>query len=447
MADNTQSVLRRLRELYENPRLSLEQIADNIQNFNKGRKAEINDRGAGYRTLTPKERTAQIVGGALENIGGGGMGALGMIRRGGDPALNMVHNMTGGLNKLDQLLMSRKAISNPSVAITKDNVFPFAETPTLVFNPQSHAFDPATAKANELFATDAYTHRAKNLKDLRRVQGDIPEYSRDLRFTEGGGPDEPGHFMSVLASPKFGSFKQFEKSRHGAQRLGPLTEMDQRYSEMLANEYKGWLREQPGHDLGGPRSESIRDYRNFEYLRDKARKGDETAKFLLEGFRTLPSEYAELKVTGELPLNKSTVSGVILPSSWKPSEASYYGKEWSDALGVPVGQPVSLIPEHMQGTYRDLVGALTNSVQNQLRKIDEGKFIVGDAYEQLPANVRKYVDENTWDYTLGRSNPEEIRDVIMQGTVNSKGLASDVASMLTAVPKAKGGLVQMKECR
>ena len=98
MADNAQSVLRRLRELYNNPRLSLEQIADTIQNFNKGRKAEINDQGAGYRTLTPKERTAQIVGGALENIGGGGMGALGVIKsKGGNWLTGSVENALSGL--------------------------------------------------------------------------------------------------------------------------------------------------------------------------------------------------------------------------------------------------------------------------------------------------------------------------------------------------------------
>lgn len=93
MADNAQSVLRRLRELYNNPRLSAEQILDNIQNFNKGRRAEVSDRGAGYRALTPDERRQQIIGGALENIGGGGMGGLGVIKnKGGNWLTGSVEN-------------------------------------------------------------------------------------------------------------------------------------------------------------------------------------------------------------------------------------------------------------------------------------------------------------------------------------------------------------------
>ena len=103
MADNAQSILRRLREIKNDPQGVLAQLMDNIQNFNKGRKAEINDQGAGYRTLTPKERTAQIVGGALENIGGGGMGALGVIKgKGGNWLTGSVENALEPLKRTYQ---------------------------------------------------------------------------------------------------------------------------------------------------------------------------------------------------------------------------------------------------------------------------------------------------------------------------------------------------------
>lgn len=127
MADNAQSVLRRLRELYNNPRLSIEQIADTIQNFNKGRRAEINDQGAGYRTLTPKERTAQIVGGALENIGGGGMGALGVIKsKGGNWLSGSVENALNELKRqagarglpAEQIMAEMERVYNPESLAT-----------------------------------------------------------------------------------------------------------------------------------------------------------------------------------------------------------------------------------------------------------------------------------------------------------------------------------------
>jgi len=83
MADFSQSILRRLRDLSSNPRQYLEMLADRLDNFNKGRVAEIRPSGAGYRTLTPRERSEQITSGALENIGSGGMGALGVIKQKG----------------------------------------------------------------------------------------------------------------------------------------------------------------------------------------------------------------------------------------------------------------------------------------------------------------------------------------------------------------------------
>lgn len=100
MADNAQSILRRWREITDDPRGFLEMIKDRIDNFNKGRVAEIRPEGAGYRTLTQKERTAQIVGGALDNLGSGGMGALGVIKgKGGNWLTGSVENALSGLKK------------------------------------------------------------------------------------------------------------------------------------------------------------------------------------------------------------------------------------------------------------------------------------------------------------------------------------------------------------
>jgi len=93
VADLSQSILRRLRDVRDNPRGVLEQLTDQLNNFNKGRVAEINPSEAGYRNLTMKERSRLMTQGALDNIGGGGLGALGIIKnKGGNWLTGSVEN-------------------------------------------------------------------------------------------------------------------------------------------------------------------------------------------------------------------------------------------------------------------------------------------------------------------------------------------------------------------
>lgn len=98
MADLSQSILRRLRDVRDNPRGVLEQLADQLNNFNKGQVAEINDRGAGMRQLSRDERIRQMVENATDNLGGGGMGALGVIKTKGGQWLS--GGVEKALNKL-----------------------------------------------------------------------------------------------------------------------------------------------------------------------------------------------------------------------------------------------------------------------------------------------------------------------------------------------------------
>lgn len=93
--------------------------------------------------MSPKN-IAQLGGLALA---GGVPGAeLGMIRRGGRTDLNMVHNMDKIPENIAEFFAQRGSMTNPSIAIARDKVYPFALKPTLVMNPSSHAFDPRTAQ-------------------------------------------------------------------------------------------------------------------------------------------------------------------------------------------------------------------------------------------------------------------------------------------------------------
>ena len=100
MANISQSILRRIRELYDQPGASLEQLTDTLKNFNRGEVAEIRPSGAGMRKLSRDERVRQMTQGALDNLGGGGMGALGVIKgKGGNWLTGSVENSLSGLKR------------------------------------------------------------------------------------------------------------------------------------------------------------------------------------------------------------------------------------------------------------------------------------------------------------------------------------------------------------
>lgn len=112
MADISQSVLRRLKDIYANPELATEQLRDTLRNFNKGQVAEINPQGAGMRQLSSAERTKQITQGALENAGAGPVaGGLGVIKTKGGNWLK-----GEGLSYLDNLMYN----INPQAANTPE---------------------------------------------------------------------------------------------------------------------------------------------------------------------------------------------------------------------------------------------------------------------------------------------------------------------------------------
>ena len=67
---------RNIEDLMNDPKGYLSMLADHLQNTALGRKAVINDKGAGYRNLTREEKLKQVQDTALDNIGGGGLGII-----------------------------------------------------------------------------------------------------------------------------------------------------------------------------------------------------------------------------------------------------------------------------------------------------------------------------------------------------------------------------------
>lgn len=88
---------RNMQDLVNNPRGYLEMIADRLQNASKGRRAVINDQGAGYRNLTQQERLQAVQQAAMDNLGGGGLGII--KAKGGNWLTGSVENALKGLKK------------------------------------------------------------------------------------------------------------------------------------------------------------------------------------------------------------------------------------------------------------------------------------------------------------------------------------------------------------
>lgn len=80
---------RNISDLVNDPRGYLEMVADRMNNSVMGRKAVVNNRGAGMVKMTPGERQEQLQQAMLDNSGSGAMGgALGIIKQKGGNWLN-----------------------------------------------------------------------------------------------------------------------------------------------------------------------------------------------------------------------------------------------------------------------------------------------------------------------------------------------------------------------
>lgn len=145
------------------------------------------------------------------------------------------------------------------------------------------------------------------------------------------------HTQAMLASPRFQSFKHFEQSPAGAATLrtgeGPSTA-----SAQLDIDMEYFLR--PYQDLVGDVSNSQQRVEAIKRLlgsgglplQKAARAAD-----LLKQLRELPSNYAEVKTFGSVPLSRETVATAIIP------ETSMAGADLARMLrrkGIEVAYPV-----------------------------------------------------------------------------------------------------------
>lgn len=167
-------------------------------------------------------------------------------------------------------------------------------------------------------------------------------------------------------------------------------------------------------------------------LKIAAKQGDENAQFILKGLRQLPSDYAELKVLGEVPINQRNVSALMLRDfdlAIDPSAIALLRKAAEDR-GVRVGTPKELLPAEHRGLYDDTVGAIGRYLQKY-----QGNLKSAPNFSEAPAVVQRYLDEDLYKQTLNgwvdieRHIPEYIYD--------SPQFGADVAGFLTTKDAGK----------
>jgi len=254
-----------------------------------------------------------------ENLPGGTnyKGGKQAIRKGGDHNLEATHATGGAYNLIDIHGKPHKELSSPSFAIWNskhaDGV-PFAGKDSPLIVPRPGALDPLN-HPGELYNRDAYTLRGRDYDTLKgmhypkkRLEQRFGEYPVRLKEFEGTTGDV-GHDLAIESSPKFGSFKQFERDPRGANLLktdaDTIRGAQDDQNALIGKLLRDHSRPMPGYLTVGE---------NKDFVRQAAKAGDPDAQEFLRSAAYMPSEYAELKTKGPLAFTPEKIAGVALPT-------------------------------------------------------------------------------------------------------------------------------------
>lgn len=326
----------------------------------------------------------------------------GVIRPGGALDLNMFH-ATDPVN-----LLKRKEFTAPSIAITSNrgNDFSSIRDVNLVLNPNYKGFDPETS-SSILHNRDMYVSRDKSTQRPGRR-------GEDVRLTEESGVGDLSlqQALSIMLSPKFQSFSNYEKSPIGADLLRKFTDeyANKKYQAAKTSLISALDSVGLNSSYKGVQANS-KDYveKTLANLRQASSSGNKKASEALAKLSLTPASYAELKMVDELPLNESTISGVII-NPLLASDTAMRSKLEKALPGIPIGTPAELLPKE----YRDLYKNLTESTTALVNK--KTGTVVTTPY-------------GSWLSDAQSATPLE---TIAFDIINSDKFLSDVASMLTS---------------
>ena len=318
-----------------------------------------------------------------------GVGALGSIIRHGSPNILLSHG--SGANSLLNLLRGKeKALEAPSMAVSK-LVSPFGSDVTLYPRPQK--FDPGVNPRSDLYATDAFTYR----KSQEQFSPNHPppyarsKFRKEPRLTEGYTPSEPSKLASVIASPKFKSFDQYEGDLAdvGAGRLTSRRVNEDDYADFaddLRYEFESWVDNKYGATMDPEEIYRMKTYGGIPLMDDFIKENPGYK----EAANSLPSEYGELKYHGMVPVDRENIAAVRL--------ANMSTRNNDELVRALRRQGIPIVPQHMENqgeiaNFVDYITGLRGDYNPRLEKIiaTKGSIDLNDvAFEKVGPIMIKY---------------------------------------------------------
>ena len=418
----------------------------------------------------PVEDTpAELVGNLLSALTSPGKAATdiaslapmlaGAIRPGGRYDLGLTHNLRGllsgageePLNKAAWITSPTASITNPSIAVAK-HPWPFGGEGALIFNPRSELLDPRMNRNVQLFNRDAYTTRAKNPTEY----GYEPSFKmgdQDVRLTEGSNPSW-SQKLAILASPKFSSLEAYEKAIGGARALdkGYTPKESESIKELLKARNMRWLEQTT--QKGEPIPEELLSRKPSAYgwladIRKGAAAGDALDKKVLAKLQSLGSDYGELKVMGNIPLDQRNINALILKPDTPlhnigPQQAHIDNiRKGMEAKGIQTGRPLDLIPElakdDINYTRKELTKLLNNtpfsSSPNEFARFGEKTKAINSNDPLLKAIEQRFGIDPLWaSVFLGNQSyedPAQTQEAITYLLENSPSINTSLLRFLS----------------
>ena len=335
--------------------------------------------------------TDYITPGGLAKIGAGigkslgSVAGLGILRQSGMRGLNAIHGTTEhSLVRLaEEIEQTGKAtLHSPSFEITKDELsgpkFGWGDTSII---PDPRAVDPKVRLDAHLYNRDAYVARSGG-KEFSEAE--LKSIMDDSRLTEG---EFPGlsHSLSILASPRYYDFKDYEQSTLGAGALA-------RYIKPV----ESYLYKKAGFsdaDIynANHSKEDLIDF--YDRLEAKALAGETPARQILKRLKEQGSEYGELKLTKGLDVNSSNILATIVNPGISPGDLQNV-KEAFAKKDIPVGEILDFISSNEKQSLTRYVDSNLKAFQEILGKASsssvggDGSFLDRGAIETLERSIR-----------------------------------------------------------
>ena len=401
---------------------------------------------------TAMEAVGNLLTAVLPNPGAAGHAiptVMAAIRPGGKSTLNMSHNSR--IAELTRALTDSPFLDSISIGIADRQVYPFAayaDSVSLLPNPASHLFDPATNKLNQLINRDMYASRdrdprtlqvnRRNQYDYRAMEGTKPgalfaSSGQDgLATAQGyGNMTSYSQELAIAASPSFSSFKAYEKSDKGGKLLTDdiVSKKRQEAAATVTALYKELF---PTSDYGHAPTDIRALVNTASQDPDPNRRA--TAAYALKALQTIPSNYAELKMGGRMEVSPDTVTAILA----NPRADEYRQLEKLQKLvgpDIPVGAAKDMVPASFTSRYEDLATLMAEATKKARKD--------GRLDSSSPNSVKAFMrDTPVFSQFTGTNVPLNISDFlydpaalskVKEAVTSSRPFEADVASFLNAI--------------